>query len=384
MHLFRSLLTLFLACAIGFCFCADTHAAPTEARADPPAVSAKGAILIDAEDGTVYFEQNADTPSGPASTTKLMTALVVSELCDPDTVVTIPPEAVGIEGSSIYLIAGEKLTVQELLYALLLSSANDAATALAIAASGSIEAFCAQMNEKAKQLGLKRTHFENPHGLSHELHVTTARELATVAREVLRTPLLRQIVATYKHTIPHDGIPDRRLLVNHNKLLRSYEGAIGMKTGFTKSTGRTLVSAAERNGLTLIAVTLNAPDDWQDHRAMLDYGFGSYEKVTLVQAGEFRMPMPICGGEHASVTLTNSEPITLTLPRGDRAPSYTVESVSRFLFCSVKQGDSIGTLTVTCEGKTAVSPLIAERSVTSSTEQKRSPLHRLLHFFKLE
>lgn len=384
MRLFRSALSLFLACAIGLCFCADIRALPSSAPAPLPSVSARGAILMDAEDGSVYFEQNADAPMGPASTTKLMTALVVSELCDPERVVTIPPEAVGIEGSSIYLVQGEELTVRELLYALLLSSANDAATALAIAASGSIEAFCAQMNETAERLGLMQTHFENPHGLSHEHHVTTARELASIAREVLRVPLLRQIVATYKYTIPHDGIDDRRLLVNHNKLLRSYEGAIGMKTGFTKSTGRTLVSAAERDGLTLIAVTLDAPDDWRDHRAMLDYGFASFEKVTLANAGEFRYTMPICGAERSTATLTNPEPITLTLPRGYGEPTYTVESRFRFLFCSVKQGEPIGTLTVSCEGKTACSPLVAACDVPSAIREKNTPLRRLLNFFKLE
>lgn len=384
MRKLRSWFSFFLACAIGLCFVADVQAVPVDAPPEPPSVSAESAILINADDGSVYFEKNADEQMGPASTTKLMTALVALELCDPDTTVTIPPEAVGIEGSSIYLVVGERLTVRELLYALLLSSANDAATALAITTSGSVENFCKKMNEKAEQLGLSHTRFENPHGLYHDTHYTTARELATIAQEVLRVPLLRQIVATYKYTIPHDGIDGRRLLVNHNKLLRSYDGALGMKTGFTKKTGRTLVSAAEREGLTLIAVTLNAPDDWKDHTAMLDYGFASYECVTIAPVGEFEYSMPICGGARKSVKLRNTEPLTLTLPKDHESPRCVIESNTRFAIGAVRQGQSLATVTVTCHGRSVSSPLVATASVPSAIKERTNPIRRLLNFFKLD
>lgn len=347
-----------------------------------PSVSARSAILISAEDGSVFFAKNPDERLGPASTTKLMTALTVLALVDdPDEAVTIPPEAVGIEGSSIYLVAGETLTVRELLWALLLSSANDAATALAICSAGSVENFCAKMNALADEWGLQNTHFSNPHGLSHDDHYTTARDLASIARRVLDDPLLSGIVATYKKTIPLDGTPDVRLLVNHNKLLRTYDGAIGMKTGFTKATGRTLVSAAERGGMTLIAVTLNAPDDWRDHTAMLDFGFASYECVIL-EAGAFTYEMPVVGGASETVTLANAEPISMILPKSREEISHRVESVSRFAYAPVSKEDPLATLTLTCEGKAASTDLIATESVVAKMPEKQGFFARLLHFFR--
>lgn len=376
-------LSLLLAFLLGLLLCVTATATPHAATNSPPSVSAQSAILINAADGSAYFEKSADTPMGMASTTKLMTALVVAERCTPEDVVTVAPEAVGIEGSSIYLIQGERLTVEELLYALLLSSANDAATALAIEVAGSVDAFCDMMNERAEQMGLTQTHFTNPHGLYHEEHYTTARELATIAAEVLAVPLLRQIVSTTRHTIPHDGTPDLRLLLNHNKLLRTYEGAVGMKTGFTKKTGRTLVSAAERDGMTLIAVTLNAPDDWRDHTAMLDYGFASYETLT-VAVGELCFSMPVTNGTCDAVTLINAEPLTLTVPKEHGEPSYTVEATGRFLFASVKAQAPCGTVTLSCEGATTSAPLVTAHSVDSLSPNKQGPLARIRNFFQLD
>lgn len=378
----KNILTFILALCIGLCFCVPTKA--ILAQDTPPAVSAESAILINGTDGSVYFEKNADRPMGMASTTKLMTALVAAESGDVERKITVPAEAVGVEGSSVYLVEGEVLTMRELLYALLLSSANDAATAIAIATSGSVEDFCVRMNEKAAEMGLVQTHFTNPHGLYDEDHYTTARELAAIAAEALRVPLLREIVATQRATISHDGDADKRLLLNHNKLLRSYEGAIGMKTGFTKKTGRTLVSAAERDGLTLIAVTLNAPDDWRDHTAMLDYGFANYEQVVFSQAGSFMMDFPITGGESDTVCLTNAEPLVLTLPKKRGDASYSVQGTARFLFAPVTYGESFGTVTLTCEGQRVTSPLI----VTETVKAKEVPLppffRRIKNFFKAE
>jgi D-alanyl-D-alanine carboxypeptidase/D-alanyl-D-alanine carboxypeptidase (penicillin-binding protein 5/6) len=375
-------ISLLLALSVGLCFRVFVSAVPATART-LPTVSAQSAILINAENGAVYFEKLPDQPMGMASTTKLMTALVVSEHCKPEEVVTVSPEAVGIEGSSVYLIQGEQLTVKELLYALLLSSANDAAAALAIWVADSVDAFCDLMNERAERMGLTQTHFTNPHGLHDEEHYTTARELAKIAAEVLKVPFLRQIVSTVRQTISHDGIPDRRLLLNHNKLLRSYEGAIGMKTGFTKKTGRTLVSAAERDGLTLIAVTLNAPDDWRDHTAMLDYGFNHYETVTLA-VGEFCLSIPVTGGTQDSVSLTNSQPLTVTVPKEHGEPIYTVSSTGRFLFACVEEQTAFGTVTLSCEGQKACSPLVTTHAVRSRTPTRQSPLERLLNFFRVE
>lgn len=364
---------------IGFSCRAPVFAAPEKPPTASPSVSAKSAVLIEAGSREILFQKNAHLPMGMASTTKIMTALVALEAADPNTLITVPKEAVGIEGSSIYLIEGEQLTLLELLYALLLSSANDAATAIAIAVSGSEEAFCARMNERARQMGLKSTRFENPHGLYHEDHYTTAYELATIAAHALAIPLFREIVSTYTKKIPHDGIPNVRLLCNHNKLLRSYEGAIGVKTGFTKKTGRTLVSAAERDGMTLIAVTLDAPDDWRDHSAMLDFGFASYEAVTAALAGELRIPFPVVGGMSEETILTNEKDLIFILPKGHADITLEVESFGRFWFAPVSQGTAVGRVTVRSGERAVCSPLCAAESVESLPVKRWSPL-RLFGF----
>ena len=326
-------------------------------------ISAKSAILIDS-DGSVLFEKNSRERMGMASTTKIMTALVISELLPLDTKVKIPKEAVNVEGSSVYLCEGEILSVKELLYALLLSSANDAATALAIAASGSVAAFAHRMNEKAMSLGLADTHFVNPHGLYDDRHYTTAYDLALISAAALKDPTLREIASAKKATIPQ-GITQQepsgkaeRYLYNHNKMLSRYKGAIGLKTGFTKKTGRCLVSAAERDGLTLIAVTLNAPDDWNDHSALLDHGFSKYERVTIYEAGEFSYPFSLSGGKEDYVLLTNSRALALTLPQNKRDLQYVVEAYRHFELAPIEKGKQIAVLKVYANEKCLESPLI--------------------------
>ncbi len=347
-------LAALLALSVGLC-CGGL---PSAAATPSLSVSAESAILIDASDGTVLWERNAHTAMGPASTTKLMTALVAVSQMSPERILTVPREACGIEGSSVYLCEGERLTLEQLLYAMLLSSANDAATAIALCVGGSMEGFCALMNQKAEELGLENTHFQNPHGLSDEAHYTTAYDLARIAMQVLSDPLLAKIVATYKTYIPKGDDPDARLLVNHNKLLRTYEGAIGLKTGFTKKTGRTLVSAARREGLTLIAVTLRDGDDWRDHAAMLDYGFSHYESVTVAEAGQLRIPFPVVGGQSEEVLLTNTRPLTMTLPKErTREPALSVYATGRFLYAPVMEGQPIGQVTASALGKESSSPL---------------------------
>ena len=340
-------------------------------------VSAKSAILIDASDGSVLYEKNGRERMGMASTTKIMTALVICELLPLDKTVSIPAEAVNTEGSSVYLVAGELLSVKELLYALLLASANDAAVALAIAASGSIENFAKEMNERAKELGLRDSNFTNPHGLYDENHYTTAYDLALITRAALQEPTLREIVSTKKATIPQGVTPDnaegdsKRYLYNHNKMLHLYEGAIGVKTGFTKKTGRCLVSAAERDGLTLVAVTLSASDDWNDHSAMLDYGYSLYERVTLFDIGEFTFSYAVSGGNEGYVTLANSSPIILTLPKERQRAECSVLSNQHFEFAPITQGDILATLKVTASQKSACSPLIATHRVEAKTKSKK-------------
>jgi D-alanyl-D-alanine carboxypeptidase len=236
------------------------------------APSSKSAILINYDDCSVLYEKNADLVLPMASTTKIMTALTALEYFTPDTIMTIPKESVGTEGTSACLEEGERYTLQELLYALLLQSANDAASAIAINTAGTEDAFALLMNRKARSLGLSNTQFKNPHGLPAEGHYTTARELAIIAREALHNEIIANTVSTVNKKIESES-GKMHYFHNHNKLLSSYNGANGVKTGYTKASGRCLVSSAERDGKRLIAVTLNSHDDWREHTAMLNYGF---------------------------------------------------------------------------------------------------------------
>lgn len=304
-------------------------------------VSAASAIVIEAESGTPLFEKDADSRRPMASTTKIMTALVVIEEMGMDQTVTVPKEAVGVEGSSIYLVENERLTVEALLYALMLESANDAATALAVLTAGSVEEFAILMNRKAEALGLTNTAFENPHGLDGEGHYTTARDLAILTAYALGNETFRTIVSTYKRTIPLNGDQGTRVLVNHNRLLRSYEGCIGVKTGFTKRSGRCLVTAAERDGVTLVAVTLKASDDWNDHRRMLDYGFDSLESVTLLDEKGTICVAPTVGGTVDHLRLYAAGPVTVTLPKGKHGITVVYE-MARFYYAPIAEGQVLG------------------------------------------
>ncbi len=348
-------------------------------------VSAKSAVLIRADTGEVLYGQNQDARLPMASTTKIMTALVAAETLPLHTSVAVAAEAVGVEGSSVYLTEGEILSLEELLYALLLESANDAAAAIAVACAGSMEGFAELMNQRAASLGLSQTHFVNPHGLDDPDHYTTAYELALISRAALSNQALRSIMATPKATISHHGENGVRLLVNHNKLLRSYEGAIGVKTGFTKKSGRRLVSAAERDGMTLIAVTLHAPDDWRDHTAMLDYGFSLFDRVELCRVGEYQQPLWVVGGTQPYVMIKNREGLTLPIYKGYGDISCEVE-LPLFTYAHVSKDAEVGRLiyyAATPDGQRVELgrvPLYAEYEVTRVT-YKQSLGDKIKEFF---
>ena len=315
-------------------------------------LSAECAVLIDSDSREVLFEKNSKRQRGMASTTKIMTALVAAECGDVNRTVSVSEKAVGVEGSSIYLYAGEQFTLLELLYALMLRSANDAAAAIAIELGDSIEGFADMMNAKALSMGLENTHFTNPHGLYDKDHYTSAYDLALISSELLKNETLRTIVSTKKITIPfYESSDNTRLLVNHNKMLKLYDGAIGVKTGFTKATGRCLVSAAERDGLTLIAVTLNAPDDWNDHTKMLDFGFSQYESVKIADAASFFYSLPLTGGENDKVTLANVKELRATLPKDRGKITLKVEAYHRFEFAPVYRGTPLGRVVCLYNGK---------------------------------
>ena len=275
------------------------------------AVSARAAVVIDADTGETLFEQNADSRLPMASTTKIMTALVALGEGDLDRVYTVKPEYAAVEGSSMYLQAGERLSLQDTLYGLMLASGNDAAVAIA-GECGGMTAFVGKMNAKAAELGLTDTHFDNPNGLPSDTHYTTAHELAKITAAALKDPVFRQIVSTKSCTVSGHA------LSNHNRLLSMYDGAIGVKTGFTRAAGRCLVSAADRNGRTIIAVTLNDPNDWNDHMEMLDAGFAQYSEVTLHKAGDTIANARVFGGDTASVPLAAKNTVTAYLLPGEK------------------------------------------------------------------
>lgn len=341
---------------------------PFSVRADAPniSVSASSAVLIEAESGRVLYAKDENKRRPMASTTKIMTALVALENAKLDMAVKIPKEAVGIEGSSLYLTEGETLTLHELLYALMLRSANDAATAIAIAVGGSVSDFAEMMNEKAEKMGLTDTHFDNPHGLDSDEHYTTARELALITAEALKNDIFREIVSTYKKLLPLNGVQDRRLVVNHNRLLRTYDGCIGVKTGFTKKDGRCLVSAAERDGITLVAVTLNAPSDWSDHKKMLDNGFAAVKRVKISSDG-IDGYLPTVGAKTDMIRYGAVGDTSAVLPN-DVGELRVVIELPRFVFAPVKKGDVIGRA-VFYDGQNEVASLPIE-ALTDAPKRK--------------
>lgn len=296
--------------------------------------SAKSAILIEAEGGEIIYEKNAYELLPMASTTKIMTAVVALEKCDLDKHVTVTADAVGIEGSSLYLKEGDRYTMRDLLYGLMLQSANDAAVAIAVECAGSIEEFARMMNDKASELGLTNTHFMNPNGLDCDGHYTTAFDLARLTSYALKNADFSAIVSTRKYSF------EGKTVVNHNKLLSTYSGCCGVKTGFTKKSGRCLVSAAERDGVKLVCVTLCDGDDWRDHTSLLDFGFTQYKKVQICGEGTLTYELPCTGGVRDTVKVTNRESLSLTLKNDDSQVSSILEMKgSTLLFCPVKEGE---------------------------------------------
>lgn len=333
-----------------------------------PKVSAKGAALYSPDTGKFLFEKNGDTRYPMASTTKIMTALVAAEEGDLSKKIRIPKEATGIEGSSLYLREGEKFTLEELLYGLMLRSANDAATAIALSVGGSIPAFAEKMNKKATELGLDNTNFENPHGLDSENHYTTAKDLARLGAAAIENETVKKIAATYK-TIIGEG-ESARLIVNHNKLLRSYEGAIGLKTGFTKKCGRCLVGAAERDGVTLVSTTLSAPDDWADHTKMLDYGFSALTSYVNLGKGEFLQEISVLGGKSSTVAVKNEEGFSLVERRGLSEVTMRV-ALNPYVTAPIKKGAVLGQLLFIRDGEIVGSVELKAQTDIAANEKKR-------------
>ena len=328
------------------------------------AISAQKAILVDAATGRVLYEKDADSRSLIASTTKIMTALIVCEQCNVLDRMRVPKEAVGIEGSSMYLKEGEVLTLQELLYGLMLQSGNDAAVALAIYCGGTVEGFAELMNDKAHLLGMTGTHFENPNGLDSPGHYSTARDLAILASYAMKNPIFAKTVSTKTVTVGN------RSLRNHNKLLWQVEGADGVKTGYTKAAGRILVSSAIRQGRRLVAVTINDGNDWVDHATLLNDGFSNYQVHQIVKKGQCLGSVEVLGGQEKRVNVLAAEDFSYALSEEEKP--HIVLSGPGFAYAPVTEGQE-GGFAYVCIGDTAVGKIsvVYEKTVEQFAPERK-------------
>ena len=338
-------------------------------------ISAHSAIVIEADTLAVLYEKNPDERMQMASTTKIMTALVVLENCALDETVKVKPECAGVEGSSIYLKAGDEISVEALLYGLLLESGNDAASALACHAAGSTEAFAEMMNSRALQIGCTATHFVNPHGLDAEGHYSTARDLALIMAEAMKNEAFCRVVSTMDVTI------EGRIFSNHNKLLSLYDGCLGGKTGYTKSSGRSLVSCAEREGMRIICVTLKAPDDWDDHTALYDRCFAQWKKIT-VDGEKYRFAIPVVSGTEQTVYAKIGKTASILFDKGSET-EITVD-LKKFLYAPVEEGCEVGKVTVKENGEEVFSsPILTEKAVETDSGQFLTFGERLKRFLEM-
>ena len=340
-------------------------AVPAQASANAPEVSAKAAVLISADTGEVIYAHRSGEKLPMASTTKIMTVLLTLEsahrLGDLYEEFTVDSEAIHVEGSSMGLLEGDTVTKYALCCGMLLPSGNDAANAAAVRIAGSIGDFAALMNRRAAELGLRDTHFVTPSGLEGEGHGSSAYDMALLAREALRDPTFREICSSAEKETEFGAPPYRRWLKNTNRLLSMDEGVYGVKTGFTDEAGRCLVSACERDGEDLICVTLNDPDDWNDHLALYSYGFDTAHTADITVPQELVMDLAGSREEQITASPLGSRLTLTTLSASQEDISFTVMAPP-FIYAPVRQGDRVGELAVElCGREIQRLPLYADR-----------------------
>jgi D-alanyl-D-alanine carboxypeptidase (penicillin-binding protein 5/6) len=351
-------------------------AVPAHAVAPPPALKAASAVLMDAGSGRVLFAANADEERGMASMTKIMTLYLALKALKAgrvhaDDPVAVSEEAYRTPGSQIWLEPGEQLPFHQLLRAIAVGSANDAAVAVAEHVAGTVPAFVEEMNREAKRLGMTHTHFANPHGLDEPGHYSTARDLARLARAAVQMPELLALTSLREDRTIRDGKGGQLWLVNHNRLLGQYIGLDGLKTGYTSRAGYCLTATARRDGMRLIAVVMGAPtskDRFEGAAALLSYGFREWQSVPVVAADAVVARLPVEKGGVATVPIRVEAPVSLTIPRQAK-PSLRVEKrLPMRLTAPVRRGARVGTLVVYEGGSEAARvPLVAARSVDRMT-----------------
>jgi D-alanyl-D-alanine carboxypeptidase (penicillin-binding protein 5/6) len=340
----------------------DTHYANPLAPAGPE-LSAQSALIMDELTGRVLFEKDPDTQRFPASTTKIMTALLLIEHCSMDDMITAPPDIETVNEASLHLKPGEQISVRDMLYAIMLRSGNDACYAIACHIAGSQEKFAEMMNERAKLIGCKNTHFANPHGLHDPQHYTCARDLALIAREAMRHPEFREVVATQRHEITRSINREDRFLVSHNRYLQKDPTADGIKTGFTRPAGRCYVGSATRNGYRLITVVLKS-DDWQsDHAKMLDWAFAIYSRRPIAGAKQPIGWVAVEGGENERVAAVLHRDVDIIARSTEAVQASGVIRAAK-LKAPVAEGQQIGEAVFTdSTGVEQVVPVFAAATV---------------------
>ena len=310
--------------------------------AEMPETSAKSCVLIEEKTGRIVFEKNSSQKLPMASTTKIMTTLICLESGGLDDEFVVDKDAIKVEGSSMGLREGDVVTKRMLCYGMLLPSGNDAANATAVKISGSIEKFAEKMNERAQEIGMTHTNFVTPSGLEGEGHGASAYDMALLTREALRNPDFAEICSQSTAKVRFGDPPFDRWPKNTNKLLTMYDGVNGVKTGFTDEAGRCLVSACERDGVSLICVTLNDRDDWNDHMKMYDSGFETVKKTALKSDDVF--DIPVAGGETESIQAKADKYLEIGA-FGNSTEHITSKAViPPFVYADVDKGDTVGNI----------------------------------------
>lgn len=353
--------------------------------AAPIVVSAESAILMNADTGEVIYEKNCHQQRGMASTTKIMTSIIAIESCNLSDEVTVKGDDVKVEGTSIGLKEDDVVTFDVLVKGMLLESGNDAANVTATAISGSYEAFSILMNEKAKVIGMKNTSFKNPSGLTEDGHFSTAYDMALLACYAIENPVFKSICSQKSIRVFYGNPAYERTFLNHNRLLDSCDGVFGIKTGFTKASGRCLVSAVQRNGVSLVAVTLNAPDDWNDHQKLFDYGF----EKTVERKADFddsNLKIEVVGSDKKSLKIGLLNELKYCSVTDFK--TETIVFCEKFLYAGVKTGDIVGKVEIRDNKDTLLcySYLVAKESADINFEISKEPptlLDKLKNFRKI-
>lgn len=343
-----------------------TSAVVASAALSSAQISAKSAIIIDEGTGKVLWQKDADTPRFPASTTKIMTGLLLLEHTLPTDIITAPADIEKVKESSMHLKPFEQVTANHMLYALMLRSANDGCYAVAMHIAGSVPAFSKMMNDRARQIGCTNTHFNNPNGLNDPLHTTTARDLALIAREAMKYETFREVVRTKKKEIARSVNQKDKHMVTRNKWLLKDITADGIKTGYTRPAGHCYVGSATRNGFRVITALMKS-DNWQkDHKEMLDWAYRHYQKEEVIQKGEVVGNLPIEGGTVAEVPVSaQADAYALGRKGKDDVQRLIVPLQAK---APLKEGDVVAELVLKdADGFEQRVPLIAEQSVALTT-----------------